>query len=196
MMTAVPSSPMRHTKYYMENVIFLVENQLFKVPRYRFENNSEIFKTAFELPVTDSAEGQSDEDPIKLEGISSVDFERVLGVLYPANSYKTETMPKEHWISVLKLATLWRMLDVRDLAIANLDRHALAGSPGPTLSLTEVDLQFIGWDTASKLYRVREQAVHSVHHGSPAGSQTTTRTRTRDKPDPCHRVRVMTRPVI
>ncbi|KAJ7625579.1 hypothetical protein FB45DRAFT_750865 [Roridomyces roridus] len=162
-----------------------VENQLFKVPGYRFENHSEVFKTASELPVPGSAEGQSDEDPIKLGGVSSVDFERFLSVLYPSNLNKFASLPKDHLISVLKLATLWRILDVRDFAIDNMDRHvtgtaegiflgrtyhvakwlrsgyyALARSPGSTLIFSEVDLQLIGWDTVVKLYRVREQAVH------------------------------------
>ncbi len=62
-----------------------VEDRFFKVPRYHFDRSSEVFATAFSLPAGDPvrAEGQSDDNPIVLEGISSADFQALLKVLYP-----------------------------------------------------------------------------------------------------------------
>ncbi|KAJ7763582.1 hypothetical protein DFH07DRAFT_395903 [Mycena maculata] len=175
------SSPTRNQTYYLESVTFQVEDNLFKVPRYHFERNSEIFASTFMLPATHNAEGVSDQNPIKLEGISSIDFERLLAVLYPLEE-PMPTLPKDHWISVLKLATLWRLLGTRALAISHLDAEvkndveginlarkyhvaswlrsgyeALARSTHGTMSLA--DAEMIGWETATKIYRIREEAA-------------------------------------
>ena len=55
------------------------------VPRYHFERSmEEPFTSMFTLPVPPGEiEGTSDQKPIKLEGISSLDFQRLLEVLYP-----------------------------------------------------------------------------------------------------------------
>lgn len=57
---------------------------MFKVPRYPFERNA-VFATVFSLPVGQHgvAEGDDDENPFKLEGISKVDFVNFLRVVYP-----------------------------------------------------------------------------------------------------------------
>jgi hypothetical protein len=60
-----------------------VERRLFKVPRYQFTRYSDVFNAVFSLPKMDQLEGTSDEFPFKLEGVSSVDFQRLLTVLYP-----------------------------------------------------------------------------------------------------------------
>ncbi|KAJ6548871.1 hypothetical protein B0H19DRAFT_1074677 [Mycena capillaripes] len=105
----MPSIPMQDKTYYLDSITFQVEDYLFKVPRYHFERNSEIFASTLTLPVTGDVEGGSNQNPIKLDGVSSVDFERLLVVLYPL--HREDPMPtlsKDHWISVLKLATFWQ----------------------------------------------------------------------------------------
>ncbi|KAF5336222.1 hypothetical protein D9758_014346 [Tetrapyrgos nigripes] len=94
-----------------------IEGSLFKVPRYHFENSSEVFHDMFLLPQGDSPEGSSDDHPIKLEGVLAYDFEQLLGTLYPGVAPSAETID---WKSVLKLATLWRFLNIRKLAIQHL----------------------------------------------------------------------------
>ncbi|KAJ7212851.1 hypothetical protein C8J57DRAFT_1097070, partial [Mycena rebaudengoi] len=103
------------------------EDRIFKVPRHHFERNSEIFATTFTLPAADDvqAEGRSGANPFKLEGISSVDFERLFKVLYPLDIPQILLMPKDDWISVLKLSTLWYFIDARDLAIRQLTGMSL-----------------------------------------------------------------------
>lgn len=104
--TALPSKAhigLRHQNYYMETITFKVglphiiqghgrfspktqvEDYIFKVPRCHFERKSEIFRTTFTLPTGDGvhAEGQTDENPVVLEGIRSLDFQALLKVLYP-----------------------------------------------------------------------------------------------------------------
>ncbi|KAF7351009.1 hypothetical protein MSAN_01663200 [Mycena sanguinolenta] len=119
----------RCSSYYFESVVFEVwnvETILFKVPRLQFERHSGIFATTFSLPSQPQrAEGSSDETPFKLEGIKCVDFERLLKVLYPLTAVpKTPELSKDEWISVLKLASLWNFIEVRNLAIEHLASYS------------------------------------------------------------------------
>lgn len=65
-------------------ITFQVEDQLFREPKRYFAAHSEVFRTMFTLPSGETnPEGQSDENPLKLEGISAQDFEHLLSVIYP-----------------------------------------------------------------------------------------------------------------
>ncbi|KAJ7763619.1 hypothetical protein DFH07DRAFT_812587 [Mycena maculata] len=175
----------RDPKYYLDSVTFKVEDRLFKVPRYHFEHSSEIFATTFTLPAGDDvqAEGHSDENPFILDGISKVDFQRLLKVLYPLDIPQILGMPKDDWISVLKLSTLWYFLDARELAIQQLtsritesvERILLARdyevSSWLRAGYTDLarreegismeDAEKIGLRTTVQLYQTREAAIKS-----------------------------------
>lgn len=58
---------------------------MFNVPRYRFEQESDVFKTMFTLPqaVSSMQDGQSREHPLTLTGVTSDEFRALLKVLYP-----------------------------------------------------------------------------------------------------------------
>jgi hypothetical protein len=100
----------RHPDYYLEdgNLVVLVrlvfcnaievhkpgvrqvEGTLFNVHRSTLTRHSSVFRDVFALPAPAAApnapyiaEGTSDEFPLQLAGIPSVDFERLLWVLYP-----------------------------------------------------------------------------------------------------------------
>jgi hypothetical protein len=62
-----------------------VEDTLFRLPRRHFEEESEVFRDLFQLPVAEntSPDGHSDEQPLRLEGIKKGDFEQLLRVLFP-----------------------------------------------------------------------------------------------------------------
>jgi len=175
--------------YYLECITFKVEDRIFKVPRNQFERRSEIFGTTFTLPTGGDiqVEGQSDENPVVLAGIGSIDFQALLKVLYPLDvhqilSDKDEWMTKDEWISVLKLSTQWYFLDTRDLAIKQLNKRSDVGSADRIVlarqydvpdwlrtgytdlarrneEISPEDAQKIGWETAYQLGRVREMAM-------------------------------------
>ncbi|EAU90860.2 hypothetical protein CC1G_11814 [Coprinopsis cinerea okayama7 len=67
-------------------------------------------------------EGECFDCPIVLEGYKSIDFERLLLLLYPSgiSGDPVALNTKEEWISVLRLATVWEMGQIRDLAISKL----------------------------------------------------------------------------
>ncbi|EAU90792.2 hypothetical protein CC1G_09269 [Coprinopsis cinerea okayama7 len=122
----------RHHRFYCENITLKVEGTLFKVPRYKFQELSPVFADMFSLPSVGpvgTVEGQSDENPIVLEGYAMKDFERLLSILYPSGDAIAGDPicleSKEEWISVLKLSTAWemtkaRLIQVREMAIKRL----------------------------------------------------------------------------
>ena len=70
------------------NAMYQVENQLFKVPRRNFANESEIFSDMFQLPAPTgekhTLDGSSDEQPLRLEGIKKSDFLQLLRIIFPS----------------------------------------------------------------------------------------------------------------
>ncbi|KAK0241242.1 hypothetical protein EDD85DRAFT_764063 [Armillaria nabsnona] len=119
----MPGTTWARSKYfYWEISIFLVEDVLFRVPRYQFIEKSETFRAMFTLPQTetDTVEGDSDDNPIQLQGVSKVDFERLLKFMYPQNGLSPREISHEEWISILKLSTMWEMTEIRNTAISDI----------------------------------------------------------------------------
>ncbi|KAF5313588.1 hypothetical protein D9611_010139 [Ephemerocybe angulata] len=131
----------RSADFYWENVVFKVEDTLFRVPRHGLENASIVFADMFRLPTGEggqtAVEGQSDDNPIVLEGYTSSEFRSLLKILYPSATKveppwegpepcpyttlsTTINLSKEEWIDILKLSTAWEMVVVRATAIAEL----------------------------------------------------------------------------
>ncbi|KAJ7188792.1 hypothetical protein C8R46DRAFT_1341462 [Mycena filopes] len=114
--------------YYLDTVTFKVENVLFKIPKWQFETNSGVFATTFSLPQSEEkgeVEGSDDEHPFRLDGISRVEFQTFLKVLYPLSPIaKTPSLFPVEWIQVLKLASLWDFVELRTFAIEQLNVYA------------------------------------------------------------------------
>ncbi|KAF5313593.1 hypothetical protein D9611_010130 [Ephemerocybe angulata] len=127
--------------FYWETVVFKVEDTLFRVPRHGLEDASDVFADMFRLPtgVDDQTvvEGQSNDNPIVLEGYTSSEFRSLLKILYPSIAWynsatkvesmlgkptlsPTITLSKQEWIDVLKLSTAWEMDMIRETAITQL----------------------------------------------------------------------------
>ncbi|KAF6752806.1 hypothetical protein DFP72DRAFT_1132241 [Ephemerocybe angulata] len=104
-------------------VTFKVEDKLYRVPRHGFTDFSSVFETMFSLPQADTTqEGDTDEAPIVLPSCTKVEFESLLRVMYPtAPRVRQVDGSKEHWVHVLKLATLWDMQEIQETAIAELE---------------------------------------------------------------------------
>ncbi|KAF8216953.1 hypothetical protein K438DRAFT_1798071 [Mycena galopus ATCC 62051] len=176
----------RDENYYFKTITFKVEDCLFNVPRYHFERTSEIFASMLTLPPGDGVkvEGQSDDKPIVLDGISKVDFRALLKILYPLQICRTDFMSKDEWISVLKLSTQWHFLEARDLAIKQLNDHSdIADVERVLLArqydvaawlrkgytsfakrseiISEEEAQKLGWQTAFRLSQLREKRTVS-----------------------------------
>lgn len=62
-----------------------VEDTYFKVPTLVFEGESEVFNTMFTLPPPpgENFEGQSDDRPIRLDGVKKEGFKLLMKLFYP-----------------------------------------------------------------------------------------------------------------
>ncbi|KAK0212377.1 hypothetical protein DFS33DRAFT_21679 [Desarmillaria ectypa] len=178
------SCTIHDSRYYWNDVIFQVENRLFKVPSHYFVQNSEVFADTFGLPQgSQGPEGLSDENPVVLHGICAVDFEHLLEIIYPQKIPQDHfAFGKDEWTSVLRLSTMWHLSDIRQLAIKHLqqdpkldpvERVVLAKSYSVSswlrlgyLSLVKraqplsVDeAEQIGFKSAIQIFQLREDAV-------------------------------------
>ncbi|KAI6040627.1 hypothetical protein EDC04DRAFT_1459879 [Pisolithus marmoratus] len=79
----------------------------------------------FLLPQGDSemVEGQSDKNPVILQGVSKTEFESLLRALMDRQhgTQKRSKLDHNQWISVLKLSTMWEFNNLRNVAIQYLD---------------------------------------------------------------------------
>ncbi|KAG7449824.1 uncharacterized protein BT62DRAFT_963326 [Guyanagaster necrorhizus] len=125
---ASKSSHPRSSEFYWQSVIFLVGGQLYQVPRHHFEKSSDIFASMFSLPPdTESAvaDGSDDDHPIELQGVESKDFECLLKVLFTDARVESTPLLPEEWLLVLRLANMWVMSKVRQIAIYELKKLSL-----------------------------------------------------------------------
>ncbi|KAF8583085.1 hypothetical protein K439DRAFT_107581 [Ramaria rubella] len=113
--------PTRHEQYYMKDGInFQVENTLFKIPRYMLVISSPVLS-----PLLSSA--HADDPPIRLANLKCTDFERLLALLYPLTPFTTvsDFWDEQDWISILRIATMWGMAEVRGRAIESLSKMSI-----------------------------------------------------------------------
>jgi hypothetical protein len=119
----------RHAEYYIHggDVIFRVDNNLFRVHRYFFTRDSAFFRHELPHPPPpgEFTKGSSDNNPLVLEDITIVDFERFLWVFYNPK-YSLYDADVEEWTSILKLAHLWEFSGVKTLALRELERLEIA----------------------------------------------------------------------
>ncbi|KAJ7434033.1 hypothetical protein B0H11DRAFT_1758061, partial [Mycena galericulata] len=97
-----------------------VEMTLYRLHRYFFERDSAIFASMFTLPPAPGQrpEGEVVENPIVLEDVNALDFDRFLSILYPINFAVRDIASADEWTSVLSLATRWDFTSLRELRVA------------------------------------------------------------------------------
>ncbi|KAF8331245.1 hypothetical protein F5887DRAFT_1176392 [Amanita rubescens] len=164
--------PDRNEEYYLEDVVFQVsdyvqidssqlfimpyevEDQLFKVHRRLFVKLSLVFHDMF---IRAEADGLTDTQPLVLRGVEKKDFIPLLRCLYPmqfpANSNFSLTL--EEWQSVLKLASLYDMVDVKTLVIEEME-PLLINLPSLQIHLAKT-YNIQKW-LAPALYRLTQRA--------------------------------------
>jgi len=118
----------RHRDYYIDggDIIFLVENYLFRVHRYFFERESPVFRKqlAEAAHAGHPRIGMSDTDPCVLHDVRTEDFSRFLWVFYnPVYSiYEAST---EDWAAILGLAHHWQFSEVKALVVRELEKQII-----------------------------------------------------------------------
>ncbi|KAG6879024.1 hypothetical protein C0992_005774 [Termitomyces sp. T32_za158] len=166
------SNKSKDAEYYLETATFQVEGTLYKVAKYHFlkgQGMAAIF-----------AGCKSEHDVIYLDDVSRDEFRTLLKLLYPLSVMPTNNFTTEEWIAVLNLSTRWKMLDIRNLAIRQLnvanvdpiDRIVLArryhipqwltSSLVPLIrresSLSTDEVEKLGFELALKIFRIRDSS--------------------------------------
>ncbi|KAH8799491.1 hypothetical protein DL96DRAFT_1416429, partial [Flagelloscypha sp. PMI_526] len=126
------------SRFYLDDryMIFQVEDELLRIPIRHFLNYApDIFEGMLEQvpPEGEEPQGSSDHHPVVLAGVSLKDFEALVGYFNPDVPGFSDT--KEEWISVLHLADMWSMEEVRQTACKKLYHHTFG--PIEMLELAE-----------------------------------------------------------
>jgi len=187
---------LRHHEYYIEgaDLIIRVENTLFRVHRFFLKRDSAYFRIKLPHPPSpgDVTKGSSDNNPLDLEDALTVDFERLLWVFYNPK-YSIYDATTEEWTSILKLSHQWDLIEVKALAIRELENlqipalqkiviyqkyavdrkylqaafTALAVRDEP---ITIEEGRELGLETALQVARAREAARAPVFSGKRSGN--------------------------
>lgn len=131
------------------------------------------------------ANGKSDEQPLRLNGIREADFWALMHYLLPLCVYRYfhgrqfhqvnpgnpgRPMTTEHtWIGVLKLATLWNFTRARDSAILSLDSLIL--SPVTRLRLAR-NYSIPGWEVPALRKLIYRKAPVNFEDAEALGVKT------------------------
>ncbi|TFY83635.1 hypothetical protein EWM64_g377 [Hericium alpestre] len=115
----------RHAEYYLEtgDIIFRVEETLFRVHKYFFLRESEEFRKGLPQPPLpgQKVRGASDDNPFPLDDVYSDDFARFLWVFYNPE-YSFEGVTVQDWRSILMLAHRWQFPKIHALGIRELEK--------------------------------------------------------------------------
>ncbi|ESK92777.1 hypothetical protein Moror_15950 [Moniliophthora roreri MCA 2997] len=121
-------APIRHGRYYLDDslAIFLVENHLFKVHRYFFRQESVFFDSMFDCPPpTEGQDGQTDDKPIEIPGVTCNQFEALLDHFYDGlfrkEAYFNSATPLQKYIDLLSVAHRFECTTARERAIKGID---------------------------------------------------------------------------
>jgi len=201
MTSAVSPNPtndrvVRHVDYYITggDVVFRVENMLYRVHRYFFTRDSAFFreKLPHPPPPGEFTKGSSDSNPFILEDTLKIDFERLLWIFYNPK-YNIYEGSVEEWSSILKLAHQWEFVEVKAFALRELEQHdipalqkillyhahdidrnllqaAYAALTARDEPITLEEGYLLGLETALQLARAREIARAPVFSGKKSGN--------------------------
>lgn len=109
-----------HPGYYLSdgNITFYVDGTLFRVHRYFFERESQLFAEDFAKA---PQKGASDSSAYRLYDVTIADFSKFLWVWY-SPSHRRESKDKDHWLTILELSTRWQFPDMKKLAVDELQK--------------------------------------------------------------------------
>ncbi|KAF5330989.1 hypothetical protein D9619_005208 [Psilocybe cf. subviscida] len=200
--TSAGKAKIEYDPDYFIETSFVVENTLFRVPTYMLINGSQLFGSIFRLPqpMSDdgSIEGLSASNPIVISAklnIKRDEFRAFVKALYPQSFSANLHLSKIEWIAVLKLSTIWYFLDVRSVAIAELERggelsyvdkivlgrtnwisswvtEGLIGIYQRDETVSDEHTIQIDYMTAVKLLRIRELQYKSLYRGTSQPNPT------------------------
>ncbi|KAI5897007.1 uncharacterized protein SCHCODRAFT_02698332 [Schizophyllum commune H4-8] len=112
-----PPDHRKHDRFYMDpRTIKLVldDGTLYRVFRQSFATHSTLFAEEY-------LAGRGDDEVTKLPGVSSVDLDRFLSLMYPSEVATCELSSAQDWISILRLAHRWSFPTLRARALREIE---------------------------------------------------------------------------
>jgi len=181
MNSAVSPNPLgerilRHPKYYIPggDVVFRVENMLFRVHRYFFTRDSTFFreKLPHPPPPGEFSKGSSDNNPFILEDTLKQDFDNLLWIFYN-EKYSIYEASVDEWSSILKLAHQWDFGEVKTFALRELEAQEIPALQKIILYHThDIDRNLL--QASYTALTVRDEPI-SIEEGRVLGLETALR---------------------
>ncbi|KAI0942912.1 hypothetical protein AcV7_002197 [Taiwanofungus camphoratus] len=112
----------RHPLFYMQDemIILDVDGSLYRVHRYHLEHGSEYFRRLLRSCTSeDNTAGKTDETAIAVTEVTQGDFDCLLNFLY-YKVYELDTVPLNDWITLLRVSTRLRFLNIRECAVGQI----------------------------------------------------------------------------
>ncbi|KAG5652689.1 hypothetical protein H0H81_004074 [Sphagnurus paluster] len=172
--------------YYLEFLTFLVEDCLYKVPKYQFRKSTVLCEII--------ASGAKNEDtPVVLQDVTKGEFSTLLELMYPiSDPLQHRDFSHGDWAVILKLASQWMFSELRKLAITSLSSHSwmvkvpLARAYGARewlysaytdlasrgTSLTIDEARVLGLDATVILFAIREEPLQRNRHEYKRGRES------------------------
>jgi len=162
---ACAAPAVKDDEYFLDVVVFQVEDVLFQVYKYHFAESEGPFGALFTLPLpvdgasaSTPAEGSSAVHPIVLEHDRAADFRALMKVLQPKIfPVCYDGLTVDEWIAALKLSTKYAFAAVRELALERLGKPDLLDAATTFVLGRDYDVR--AW--------VRDACVKLVNRYSP-----------------------------
>ncbi|KAF7782847.1 hypothetical protein Agabi119p4_2223 [Agaricus bisporus var. burnettii] len=136
--TNMPTDLHNDMEYYIEPLIFQVEDTLYRIPREYLSQESTIIRDMLQIPqsMDSDSEGSADSKPIIIQQIKATSFRILLQFLFNLDGPGHLGLSKEDLITLLELCRKWDMQIIRNKVIDQL-RPLLEGDPAHKWNLAK-----------------------------------------------------------
>ncbi|TFK26267.1 hypothetical protein FA15DRAFT_693219 [Coprinopsis marcescibilis] len=157
-----PPDLRRDSQYFLESVVFKVDNTLFKVPKHHFKYSGAngpfgfLFDTQQTGTGGQAPEGSSEENPLVLPpgNPTASEFKAFLKVLHPLTiPVKYTDISLTEWKAILKLSSMWFFDPIQTFAVERMS------ALGPPNALDHVSKVVLG-ERYSVPHWLRDGCVH------------------------------------
>ncbi|KAF9447811.1 hypothetical protein P691DRAFT_730852 [Macrolepiota fuliginosa MF-IS2] len=115
----VTDGPKRNGEFYVEKVVFQVEDNLYKVSNQPFSQHSPFFRRCFESRGFVKFDHR---DPLVIDAdVTRTDFECLLRFFFPPKLSGEWEPSSTQWASILRLSEKWGMDEVKNLAAQKME---------------------------------------------------------------------------
>ncbi|KAF6747345.1 hypothetical protein DFP72DRAFT_919985 [Ephemerocybe angulata] len=112
-------------QYFWDFVTFSAGDRIFRVPKYKFLEDSDCFHTMYDLDALGQECGRDHPHlhAVELPGVDPEEFQTFLRVLYPRRLIDEQQLglTQKEWLCVLRLSHQWGFQSLRERALAQIN---------------------------------------------------------------------------